>query len=245
MKNHLCGVAVVLGLTALLFGAGCADNGQTLFIRQVPVPDPEDMCVVAPDPSGPALFSGTLDAVLATTYRQFFLVGNQMVPRGDAVQLRPETSRVQFYETAVEIYDGAVQVDSFTVPGSGFVDHASDTTPSFGLVEVNPILTANTVDAVLNQHGPQGVFVVARISVHGITLGGTDVKSGVFDFPIFVCGDRANKIPCIAEVRPTSCQDDLNFACKRGQDVPHDCREIKAATGGKFVCKDSSGATCE
>lgn len=244
MKIHLSGAVVVFGLTSILFGSGCADNGETLFIRQVPVPDPQDKCTVSADPGGAALFSGKLDASLGTTYRQYFLVGNQMVPRGDSARLRPETSRVQFYETAVEIYDSDILVDSFTVPVSGFVDHASDTSPAFGLVEVNPILTANTVDAVIGQHGPQGVFVVARVSVHGITLGGTKVKTGVFDFPIFVCGDRANKIACISEIRPTSCMDDLNFACVRGQDVPHDCREIKAVTGGKFDCKDSSGADC-
>jgi hypothetical protein len=244
MKKYHSGLALALGLTALFFGAACTDNNETLFIRQVPVPDPEDQCSLTTDPSAAALFSGFLDTSLSTTYRQFFLVGNQMVPRGDASRLRPETSRVQFYETSVEVYDSDVLIDSFTVPVSGFVDHAADTTPSFGLVEVNPILTANTVNAIVNQHGAQGVFVVARITVRGITLGGTEVKTGVYDFPIFVCGDRANKIPCIAEARPTSCQDDLNFACIRGQDVPHDCREIKAATGGKFTCKDSNGTVC-
>ncbi|MBM4373606.1 MAG: hypothetical protein FJ095_00865 [Deltaproteobacteria bacterium] len=241
-KNQ--GLAAIIGLAALSFGTGCTDNQQTLFIRQVPVPDPEDQCSVTADPSAPALFSGRLDATLATTYQQFFLVGNQMIARGDAQRLLPETSRVQFYEADVQIFVSDVLVDEFTVPVSGFADEAAETTPSYGLVAVNPVLTSSTVDGVLTVNGPQGTFVVARIVVRGTTLGGVDVATGIYDFPIFVCGDRANKGPCITMSRPTSCEDDLNLACLRGQDIPHDCREVQAAVGGSF-CQDSSGTDCQ
>jgi hypothetical protein len=245
MNTKHQGLAAVIGLAALTFGAGCTENNQSIFIRQVPVPDPEDQCAVTADPSSPALFSGRLDAALATTYQQFFLVGNQMISRGDPARLLPETSRVQFYEADVQIFDNDVLVDEFTVPISGFADQAAESTPSYGLVAVNPVLTSTTIDGIINVHGTQGVFVVARVVVRGVTLGGTDVTSGLYDFPIFVCGDRANQIPCITQSRPTSCEDDLTLACIRGQDLPHDCREIKAAVGGKFLCQDSNGSECK
>jgi len=245
MKTKHKRLAALFGLVALTLGAGCTENNQSIFIRQVPVPDPEDQCAVTADSSGPALFSGRLDAALATTYQQFFLVGNQMIPRGDSTRLLPETSRVQFYEADVQVFDNDVLVDEFTVPISGFADPAAETSPSYGLVAVNPVLTSTTVDGIINVHGPQGVFVVARIAVRGVTLGGLDVTSGIYDFPIFVCGDRANQLPCITQLRPTSCEDDLTLACLRGQDLPHDCREIKAAVGGKFLCQDSDGDECE
>ena len=245
MNRKNTGLAAILGLAALSFGAGCTDNNQTLFIRQVPVPDPEDQCAVTTDPSAPALFSGRLDATLTTTYQQFFLVGNQMIARGDSARLLPETSRVQFYESDVQIFVNDVLVDEFTVPVSGFADEAQETSPSYGLVSVNPILTSSTVDGILSVNGPQGVFVVARIVVRGTTLGGLDVATGIYDFPVFVCGDRANKVPCIGISRPTSCEDDLTLSCVRGQDVPHDCREVKAAVGGNFVCEDSNGTPCK
>lgn len=244
MKTKRNGLAALLGVAALSLGAGCTENNQSIFIRQVPVPDPEDLCSVSADPASPALFSGRLDAALASTYQQYFLVGNQLIPRGDAARLLPETSRVQFYEADVQIFDNDVLVDEFTVPVSGFADPASETTPTYGLVAVNPILTSTTVDGIIGVHGPQGVFVVARIVVRGVTVGGLDVSSGIYDFPVFVCGDRANNVPCITQSRPTSCEDDLTLACIRGQDVPHDCREIKAAVGGNFVCQDSNGGNC-
>lgn len=245
MKTKHQGLMALLGWAALSFGSGCTDNNETLFVRQVPIPDPEDKCAVPIDPASPALFSGRMDASLGSTYKQYFLVGNQMVPRGDAVRLRPETSRVQFYEADVEIFDTDVLIDRFTVPVSGFADHAAETTPSYGLIEVNPVLTSTTVDGIIATHGVQGAFVVARVTVHGVSLGGLDIQSGIYDFPIFVCGDRANKVPCIGLSRPTSCDDDLILSCMRGQDVPHDCREVKQFMGNDFVCQDSNGQDCE
>jgi hypothetical protein len=240
----------VLAVAALSFGSGCVDNNESLFIRQVPLPDVEDQCTVTNDPTGAALSSGLADVALTSAYAQYFLVGNQLIPRGDADLLRPETSRVQLYEAEVDIFDGGVLVDKFTVPVAGFVDPANETEPSFGIAVVNPVITANTLSAISAVHGAAGVFIVARVKVNGTTLGGLDVATGVFDFPIFVCGDRAAGASCVPRKVPASCMDELPSPCLPGQDSAHDCRAVVALMKAQGItpptgfCTDATGEAC-
>ncbi len=241
-------LVAAVGIAALSLSAGCRTNNESVFIRQVPIPDPQNQCIVTADPTTKQLFQGTFDTSLAKSYRQVFMFGNQLVQRGDAARLRPETSRVVMFEADVQVFvDGNVIAD-FQAPTNGVADPANETTPGYGISEVNPLIPGDAADAIVAAKGPfkvgSGAFVVARVKLKGNTLGGLNVSTGPFDFPIFVCGNAKTHTPCIGAFAPSSCDDQLKSACQFGQDTEHDCREVAKVDAG-FVCSDATGKLCK
>ena len=124
--------------SALLGSAGCAETESMLFIRQAQarVASGATGCTVDSSPSSLFITEGTLDLAFRTEYTAALLVGNQLVARGNASQLRTETSRVQIEGAVVRLENGVNTVwGPFTVPASGFIDPATGPTPSYGLTE--------------------------------------------------------------------------------------------------------------
>ncbi len=237
MINKKRGFFGVLWIAALCHaGASCVTNNESIFIHNAIVPDPQDKCSIKADTARGALLAGTVDVNLTSAYVQFFLVGNEMVPRGDPARLRPETSKVQFTQADVQIFDGETVVDDFSVPITGFVDEANETLPSYGVVEVDPLITTTTLKGITTAHKGGGVFVVARVRIRGVTLGGLKVRTGPYDFPVFVCAG------CLKGFAPQSCDDTINAACVFGQDVQPDCREVAKCTN--VACSTSAGEKC-
>ena len=209
--KQLFGTTLVFGLA--MGAMGCVDNNTTIFVRQVQAPDPANECVVTNDPSALARSRGYVDGALADSYFAWLLVGNQLVRRGDNDTLRTESARVQLYTADVEVFDytGAT-LSSFSQPISGFIDPSNGSEPGYGLTSL--VLVDQGVVS-----GHSGI-VVSRVKLFGETLGGDEVETGFWDFPIEVCAD------CFACIEPESCDDPCTASCEFGQDASPDCRSV-------------------
>jgi hypothetical protein len=193
---------------------GCTDYSPSVFIRQVQLRQPDDECIVDDDPDSIVLPSGLLDVSLNVTgYQAAILVGNQLVRLGDADQLKPEANRVQFFEAEIELLDqaGSGLGGGFFQTVSGFADPADGTEPGYGVVAATLIPPGGA--------GTTGT-VVARVILRGVTLGGEEVETAFWDFPILVCDG------CMASFCQAfeGCDDEPAPECFRGQDIAPDCR---------------------
>lgn len=236
------GATLLLALAGIWLG-GCAENRSSLFIRQVVAPQGDSAtCEYTNSPSAGALFSGVLDAGLALEYRAKVLVGNQIVRRGDENTLRTETSRIQLNEADVTVLDASgasvTRTDgstaAFTIPISGFVDPGSGSEPGYGLADVL-LIDAVTAQGLATQAQMAGLSpVVASVVVRGETLGGNEIESAPWQFPITVCvgctvvfppaaDDSANPLPDCDS--PST--EDFVANCTPGQDLPTDCRSCR------------------
>ena len=207
---------VLIGFATSL--VGCTENGVSLFIQGVPRPDPDGACAVDPDPGGAIYVDGKLDKMFLQHYARSVLIGNQMQARGDADTLRPETSQVQFYEAEVTVFDVAGnQLLSYTHPTSGFVYEATGIDPSYGTALVTMI--PPEVSSVFDTSGGNQHRVVSRMRVFGTTLGGTEVSTGAWDWPIFICETSSDlAFKCIGDYPPEDSAAACVPNCPNGQD---------------------------
>lgn len=195
--------------TLVLATQGCTDARTSVFIRQMQALS--DDCTVSGDPASFALLAGVVDPTLTSSYAAAMLVGNQLVQRGEADLLRPETNRVQFYSVDVEVFDFAGNsVGAYSVPATGFADPASGSSPGYGVV------AATIIDPGAMAALTPGTTAVSRVVVYGVTLGGIEVETAPWDFPILVGG-----LGCATPANP---DDDIKRVCILGQDDPPDCR---------------------
>jgi hypothetical protein len=233
---------------AWIGGVGCADSESMLFIRQAQarVSGGTNGCTVDSSPSSLFITEGTLDLAFRTEYTAALLVGNQLVARGNASQLRTETSRVQIEGAEVRLEDASgTPWGPYTVPGSGFIDPATGSTPSYGLTET--ILVGSEFGIKLAQGAPgipglRETLGVRRftsvVKVLGKTLGGTPVESGEWRFPLTVCYACLVAFPPEANdpklTRP-NCELPAGTGtvvlppCSLGQDDNVDCRICKTS----------------
>lgn len=240
--------------TALMLGVvpGCADDESSLFIRQAQVPQAVSGggCKVDASASASVRMGGTLDVAIATQYVAHLLVGNQMVDRGSRNDIKTETSRVQLEGSEVYVTDasGKQIAGPYTVPGTGFIDPASGSNPSFGLI--NSVLidsvTGSKLRADLSEQ-PHGTIrrLTAHVKAFGRTLGGTEVSSGDWSFPIDVCYGCLVSFPLEA-INPALQQQPncrggaeakIPSPCHVGQDDPVDCRICHAVAPTSGVCE--------
>jgi len=201
-----------------VLASSCATNESSLFIRGC-LEFPEDTCSVTPDVSAAEIFSGRVDPAQNTGYSGVLLFGNQLVARGNSAQLRTETSRIEVQSAVVTIYNSTLTktYQTYSVPASGFADPGSTTQPGFGAVKV---LLVDPVTA--SQH--VGDTLVAGVILHGRTLGGIELESGEWQFPVNVLrrGGLCNLEPCRPGVVPS---DMLVATCHPGYDSIVDCRQ--------------------
>jgi hypothetical protein len=217
---------------SLAWGAtGCVDNDSTIFVRQVQFVSSQDECLAAADPSATFLSNGIMDASLTATYTAALLVGNQLIPRGDQDRTLPETSRVHFYRVDVEVLTAdESSLIEFTAPTSGFADPGSGSEAAYG-VAFAPIIDQNSAAYAVSTGG---TYLIARLKVYGRSLGGLELETDWWDFPVFVCSG------CLAQARPSAqpgcilpkdCEDEKVGTCFFGQDESPDCRDT-----GALVC---------
>jgi|GEM_PF-426462 len=246
-RGLLVGTAL---LGAATVGSGCAEPESSLFIRQVVFLQPPD-CAARAEPDGLSVGLGTLDVALRDEYSASLLVGNQLVSRGSTNQLRTETSRIELHEATVSISlaDGT-QINSFTVPVTGFADQASGQEPGYGIVSL-PLIDAKStgkVRATLVGTAPKRL--ISTVKVKGRTLGGAEVDSNEFQFVIQACNgclvsfDPANDDPtrpgvdCYGAATNTG-NTNLDTPCRIGQDVPVSCASC-AGLSVNCLCRDGS-----
>lgn len=202
--KRILGHVVTLLVCALGVSAAapaCTDNDQSLFIRNVLAPAQNRQngsCTYTDDPQQPGLFEGTLDIGVRDNYFGVFLVGNQMIPRGDPLAARAESMRAHINGGIVRVTrtDGTL-LREFTSSATGFADPQNNNQADFGVMGLialdaptaqilRDVLSAEATNARVNVR-TLSIQVLSNIKVFGKTLGGTDLESAEFQFPIRVC----------------------------------------------------------
>jgi hypothetical protein len=226
MLVHLKRAAAVALLVAGagLVSASCANEDTSIFIRGCLLA-PHDTCSVTAAVTSTQLLAGEIDGLYAGEYHCFALVENDMVPQEDPNTLKTETDNVQLYEAEVQVLDstGAVvtyggTAAQFSVPIAGFVDPAMSGQPGVG-VSLVTMIDAATMQALGKAVVATKVQqkVVASVVIKGRTLGGFEVHTNEFLFPITVgygdsCSVPANET-CVGGSNTTTTGD-----CLLGQD---------------------------
>lgn len=182
--------ASVIALS-LMVAPACVDNDQSIYIRQVSAGTAgtgSAGCTFTPDPSQPGLVEGVVDIALRDNYEAVLLVGNQMISRADNLQTRTESNKAHLDGAIVRVTDAnGNDIAEFTAQSAGFADSANGAVAGFGLIDVT-LLDAPTLAKIGGGLGPtETKLVLAQIKVFGETLGGDDLESGEFQWPIRVC----------------------------------------------------------
>jgi hypothetical protein len=255
-------LASALGFASALCSLipSCADNNQTIFIRQVQaLRSPE--CIVNSDPTSLVSPVGYVDVGVATSFTISPLVGNQLQARGDARQSKTETNRVQIQGAEVELItptgaavDLGGAASSYTVIASGTVDPASGADATYGVTSVE-ILPPAVLAGVRRSLAAVGIgasrTIHAKMRIYGTTLGNTEVETGIFTYPITACYGCSIAVPADAIdplISPRNCLGEVegnagaDSACIIGQDERTDCRACQGAIPLCTPC--SSDADC-
>jgi hypothetical protein len=249
------GVAVVGGLAAAgAVVSACVHDDSTIFVSQVLAPQfvtPGMACTFTADPTQPALSDGTLDSDLTPEYQAEFLVGNQMVPRGDPNQPQTETSYVTIQGAVVRIVDpDGNQLNTYTWPTSRTIPPSSGTAPGYGAVAVT-ILDAATVaslDLTPVYMGGEIKRLVSYVRFFGASVGGQSVESDEFGFPVNVCrscliGFTGLNNTCVVSSASSAA---TSVPCIFGQDFPISCTTcigLPACQGTAATSVVDAGAT--
>jgi hypothetical protein len=191
MFGHVVSLLAV-GMAVSTAVPACATNDQTIFIQGALAPPSSrvnGVCTYTPDPQASELLRGTVDLGVTDSYSSILLVGNQLITRADPANNRAESNRVHINGAVVRVTEtnGAL-IREFTSVATGLANPGSNGVPGFSLAGV-VALDAPTRDILLPQlpNRAASKTVLAFIKVFGITLGGKDVESGEFQFPIQVC----------------------------------------------------------
>jgi hypothetical protein len=230
------GKALLITLALGLGASGCADNESSLFVEGILDISSSD-CVARPDASATFLSIGVLDVGLADGYIAAVQVGNQVTQQGNRDKLRTETSRIHLEGATGSVFTVDGQELDFEVIGTGFVHPASGTDPGLAAMFVN-IVTSQQIQTLRDAGPAAWGQMVVRFRVYGTTLGGKEIESGDYDFPISVCNGCLIEYPPSANSAPAGMPyecgggDDENTeeanVCFLGQDQRISCTECSA-----------------
>jgi hypothetical protein len=211
------GAFLLLSAAVGVLGTSCVDNESSLFIRSC-LFVPTDTCKVTFDASATVRLAGTLDPAQGD-YSCPLLLGNQLVARGDSKQLRTETSRIVIHSAVVTIYDSikSTTYTTFSVPATGFVDPGTSAQPGFGGANVLML------DRVTAREHP-GETLLSGVVLQGRTLGGLEVETAEWTFPITITGpgQLCDLSPCMPGAAPAEM---VKLTCRPGVDTTTDCRQ--------------------
>jgi hypothetical protein len=231
MKKRLLPMAVLgvlAGAGGLLTG-GCADNDSILFIQGVFFLEAPG-CEIRPEQGALLLAGGgILDVELSPTRRYVapLLIGNQITRRGSRDQLRTETSRIALKGAEVHVLSGggATELTAFTTLADGFVDPGSGEDAGYGQIVVTLIPAGR--DGITMPAPGEFIDTLVAVRVFGETLGGEEVESNEFRFPVTLCagclifGTTDTNGACLAPA-----DDPPEFAgCVLGQDFGIHCSQ--------------------
>lgn len=176
------GTALLFTLALGLGASGCADNESSLFVEGVLAISATD-CVARPDAAAEFLSLGVLDTAFADGYVAAVQVGNQITQQGNREKLRTETSRIHLQGVTGTVFDVTGGEHEFEAIGTGFVHPAAGTEPGLAAMFVT-LVNPDNIDEIAA--AGQGTMVI-RFRVFGTTLGGKEIESGDFEFPIEIC----------------------------------------------------------
>lgn len=248
--NVLTG-ASLLAVTGVAGITACVHDDSTIFVSQVlapPLVTAGMACTFTADPTQPSISSGVLDAALTQTYSPMFLVGNQLVPRGNPNQPDTETSFVRIDGVVVRILDsGGNQLNTFTRLAAGTIPPSSGTTPGYAAMQVT-ILDEGTVGSLSLTNFGGTKRVTSYVRFFGKTLGGDSVESDEFGFPVDVCKGCLIAFPATEDLisgpqpncllASSSTSTTTSIPCVPGQDSAIDCSQCL----GLDICR-VGGAT--
>ncbi|WP_437588952.1 hypothetical protein [Sorangium sp. So ce1000] len=223
LARRLCALALLAASGGLL-GSACADNESSLFIRMRMAEKAEEgRCNATCNPSEGFWTEDTVDAAYLGSHSAMLLVGNQVVQRGDSDVLRTETSRVQLYEAEVRVTDieGNDVTPGYVVPITGTVDPGASSEPGYNCADVL-LIDGATMDTLRVQAAQRGgdVQVWATVVVRGRTLGGQEVETAEWTYPIRVCFGCSL---CVDTSPPDCCKSSAGEGCEDAEDVEATC----------------------
>jgi hypothetical protein len=239
-------LATALGIASAFSSLipSCADNNQTIFIRQIQaLRAPE--CNITPDVTAFTTPTGFLDVGVATSYTVYPLIGSQLAARGDLRQNKTEPNRVLIEGAEIELVEptGAPLAglgglpNPYTVIATGTIDPSvsSDAVYGWTAVELIPPVFLQAYRKTLAAGGIGSSRTIhAKMRVFGKTLGNTEVETGIFTYPINVCYGCSVFVPvdavdpklggrnCRAVTEGSTTQS--KTVCVAGQDQATDCR---------------------
>ncbi len=238
LARRLCALALLAASGGLLASA-CASNESSLFIRMRMAPT-EDCSSITCGPGEEFWTADEVDAAYDFSHSATLLVGNQIVQRGDSDVLRTETSRVQLYEAEVRVADlaGTPVTEGYVVPIAGLVDPGTGGDAGYNCTEVL-LIDGATMDNLRVQAAAleRDIEVVATVVVRGRTLGGQEVETAEWSYPVRVCFGCS---PCVDTAPPSCCQSSASEECQELDEIKRTC----SGRVGPKDCRDL-GETCD
>lgn len=242
--KRICGYVVSLAAVAGLVGAAvpaCATNDQTIFIHGVLAPSTNRQggaCLYTADPTQPLLFEPVLDLGLTDSYNAVLLVGNQLIPRGDPTNNRAESNRIHINGAIVKVQDpDGTGIREFTSLSTGFADPQNNNQPGYSPIGV-VVFDAPTKDLVLPSVQAKGKSrtLLIVVKVFGTSLGGEDLESGEYQFPMQVCRgclvrqdgtDTKQTLPNCLAAPEAAAATSTDGPCYLGQDRSISCKDCQ------------------
>jgi hypothetical protein len=179
-------------IAALALLAGCAPGDPGLVILNVVAPD--EQCVY--DVSNPQRSGGVWDLSLDASYGVALRVGNQLIDLGNSGATgvpRANPNLIDVQELEVEVRDSAgAPLDlgglpnPYTVPaGGGLIPSGDGTTAGEGLssADLIPQVYIESLRPFV------GSTIVVSFRAIGTTVGGSELVSSEFDYPIQLCSE--------------------------------------------------------
>ena len=211
-----------------VLSSACAHNDSTLFIQGVMLPPSSKtggVCLYNASSTSAFQSEGVFDIGLASSYGAVLQLGNQMVQRGPSGPgsdpVHTETNRIVINGAEITVTDAAgAQRGNFTSVASSFVDVGSSGTAGVGIVGITAI-DATTASGLCDDFPDPQIRkqLIVTVKAFGKTLGGTDVESQDFTYPVTVCKgclvDRTS--PCITPTGATP-PDATKTPCQQGAD---------------------------
>ncbi|HEY5147229.1 MAG TPA: hypothetical protein VII82_10700 [Polyangiaceae bacterium] len=238
----LAGLSVLAGVASVgSIVSACVHDDSTIFVDGVLAPQfvtAGMACTYTADPTQLHITGGVLDVGLVESYTAEFLVGNQIVPRGDPNQPDTETSFVNIQGAVVRILDSdGKQLTTFTQPAAITIPPSSGTSPGYAPISLTIIDPATALSLGLNAMNMGSTKrLIPYTRFFGKTLGGDSVESNEFGFPVDVCWgclvtfsaadvNPTLKFPNCAGNSSASASTSMSVPCTIGQDFAVDCSQ--------------------
>lgn len=184
-------IAAAVAAGTLLLAPACADNDQSFYIEGVIAPPAREgnkACLYTDDAQQPQLFEGVVDVSLADSYSAVVLVGSQMITRADNIAPRTDPNRAKVTGAIIRVTDANDNtLGEFTSTSTGTVNTSQGGISAFGSALVTAIDSTTLQKVGAGVVPGQTKLVIANIKALGQTLGGVDLESAEYAFPIRVC----------------------------------------------------------
>jgi len=215
---------ILLGTLVLALSIGCAPSNPGITLEGVLAPDTSCMVTATSN----FLLQGTLDTTPdmpirpgGITYSVALQVGNQLFNNQQRVyplMADPDRIIVDHVEVTLQNTGGGTLglglANPYLVVAHGSIDSTASMDPTLALAEAE-IIPANYGMALNTMFGSQpGAEIVAQLRVMGTTVGGAQLTSEAYLFPIHLCVGCLFQCACDAMMHPIN-----SPSCLPGQDT--------------------------